>query len=106
MQINKKENLVRVIIDNKLCFTYHRICDKTSQKLNTSARLYSFMKLEKQRLIMKTFVNSQFGCCPLIFMSYNRTLNNRINMIHERALGIVCRDKNQVNPSYCKKTIQ
>ena len=42
---------------------------------------------------MKAFVHSQFGYCPLIWMFHNRTLNNKINRIHERALRIVYRDK-------------
>ena len=42
---------------------------------------------------MKTFVNSQFGYCPLIWMFHNRTLNNRINRIHEQALRTVYCDK-------------
>ena len=42
---------------------------------------------------MKEFVNSQFGYCYLIWMFHNRTLNNRINRIHEGALRIVYRDK-------------
>ena len=34
---------------------------------------------------------SQFGYCPLIWMNHNRSLNNNINRIHERALSIVYR---------------
>ena len=37
---------------------------------------------------MKTFVESQFGCCPLIWMFHSRGLNSKINRIHERALRI------------------
>ena len=42
---------------------------------------------------MKAFAHLQFGYCPLIWMFHNRTLNNKINRIHERALRIVYRDK-------------
>ena len=85
IQNRKSEKLLGVSIDNKLYFTehVHKICDKASQKLNALARLSSFMSLEKRRLIMKAFVNSQSGYCPLIWMFHNRTLNNRINTIHE-----------------------
>ena len=51
------------------------------------------MSLEKRRIILKAFIHSQFGYCPLIWMFHNRTLNNKINRIHERALRIVYRDK-------------
>ena len=63
IQNRKSEKLLGVTIDNKLSFTEHvqKICDKASQKLNALTRLSSFMSLEKRRLIMKAFVNSQFG---------------------------------------------
>ena len=43
---------------------------------------------------MKTFINSQFGYCPLVWMFHSRTRNNRINKIHEGALRIVYNDIN------------
>ena len=42
---------------------------------------------------MKTFVTSQFNYCPLIWMFHNRTLNNKINRLHERALRLVYTDE-------------
>ena len=83
IQNSKSEKLLGVTIDNKLSFTGH--LKKASQKLNALARLLSFMSLEKRRIIMKAFVHSQFEYCPLIWMSHNRTLNDKINRIHERA---------------------
>ena len=38
---------------------------------------------------MRAFVNSQFNYCPLIWMFHNRTLNNKVNKLHERALRLV-----------------
>ena len=43
---------------------------------------------------MNTFVKSQFNYCPLIWMFHNRTLNNKINKLHESGLRIVYRDEN------------
>ena len=55
------------------------------------------MNLPKCRMIMKAFITSQFGYCPLIWMLFNmfhsRTLNNKINSILERALRITHNDK-------------
>ena len=42
---------------------------------------------------MKSFVTSQFGYCPLIWMFHSKTLNNKINFIHERALRITSNDR-------------
>ena len=43
---------------------------------------------------MKNFISPQFNYCPLIWMNHSRTLNNKINRIHERSLRVVCNDKN------------
>ena len=91
----KAEKLLGVLIDNKLSFNDHvkKICEKASQKLNALARLSPYMSVEKRRLIMKAFINSQFGYCPLVWMFHSRTLNSQINAVHERALRIVYQDK-------------
>ena len=39
--------------------------------------------LEKRRILIETFVESQFNYCPLIWMLHSRTLNNRINRYQE-----------------------
>ena len=38
---------------------------------------------------MNAFITSQFSYCPLVWMFHSRTLNNRINKIHEKALRLV-----------------
>ena len=47
------------------------------------------MSLEKRRILMKAFIESQLNCCPSIWMLHSRTLNNKINRIHERTLWTV-----------------
>ena len=41
---------------------------------------------------MNTFILSQFGYCPLTSMWHSRSLNSRINRIHERALKLIYND--------------
>ena len=43
---------------------------------------------------MKAFIESQFGYCPLLWMFHSKTLNNKINKIHKRALRLVHKDPN------------
>ena len=52
------------------------------------------MDLKQRRFIVNTFILSQFGYLPLVWMCHNRTLNNLINRIHERAFRIIYQDKN------------
>ena len=47
------------------------------------------MSLEKRRIVIKMFVESQFNHCSLIWMLHSRTLNNKINRLRKRALRIV-----------------
>ena len=64
------------------------LCKKASAKLNALARISGYMDLPKRRVIMKLFIISQFGYCPLIWMFHSRALNNKINSIHKRVLRI------------------
>ena len=86
--------LLGVTIDNELNFAEHvsTLCRKASQKFHALARVSQFMNKEKIRVIMKSFITSQFNYCPLIWMFHSRRLNNRINRIHERALRLVYKD--------------
>ena len=91
---NKAVKLLGVTIDNKLTFNEHvsELCGKVSSKLHALARVSSFMSSEKLRVLLKAFIESQFGYCPLIWMFHSRKLNSRINRLHERALRIVYKD--------------
>ena len=86
--------LLRITIDSNLSFKTHinNLCKKASAKLNALARISGYMNLPKRRMIMKSFITSQFGYCPLIWMFHSRALNNKINSIHERALRITYND--------------
>ena len=86
--------LLGVDIDNKLNFNDHvsKLCGKVSLKLHALARISPYMSTEKLRCILKAFIESQFGYCPLVWMYHSRTLNNRINRLHERALRITYKD--------------
>ena len=41
---------------------------------------------------MKTFIDAQFGCCPLVWMLYGRVSNRKVNHLHERLIGNLYRD--------------
>ena len=83
-----EEKLLGVILDKNLCFKQQvkSICKKASQKLHALSRISNFKR------IMKGFMLSQFNYCPLVWMFCDRTLNNRVDHIHERALRITYKD--------------
>ena len=89
------EKLLGVIIDRSLKFDEHvfSICKKAGRKLSALSRVSKFLSFAKKRILMKSFVESQFNYCPLVWMFCGRKANNRINNIHERALRLVYNDE-------------
>ena len=94
IQSSQCKKLLGIKIDSKLNFDSHveSLCDTASQKLNALARIAPFMNINQRKIIMNSFISSQFGYCPLVWMFHNRKLNNRINRIHERSLRVVYKD--------------
>ena len=94
IECSESVKLLGVTIDNKLNFTEHitKLCKKVSSKLHALARVSNYMCQDKLRTLMKSFIESQFSYCPLIWMFHSRTLNNRINRLHERGLRLVYKD--------------
>ena len=84
----QKEIRLGINFDSKLKFEDHVnfMFKKASRNLYALNRIASFMDLKQRRNIMKTFAESQFGYCPLIWTFHSRGLNNKINRIHKRAL--------------------
>ena len=91
VESSSTEKLLRIQIDSDLTFDEYisSICNKVAKKINVLSRLVNYMSLDKRRMVMKAFIESQFNYCPLIWMFHSRTLNNKINRLHERALRIV-----------------
>ena len=60
---NKTEVLVGITIDHELKFYDHvnHLCKKASLKLNELALTTLFMNVSKKRVIIKSFLESQFG---------------------------------------------
>ena len=71
---------------------------KSWQKPSVLVRLSDFMSIKQSRVLMKSFTESQFGYCPLIwtFHGRGREVNNEINHLHEHLLCIVYKDNNSV----------
>ena len=66
---------------------------KSNKKLTALIRISKFMTFAQRRNIMKAFIESQFGYCPLVWKFCGRQTNARINYIHERALRAVYNDE-------------
>ena len=95
----QNEKVVKLLggwIDDKMIFDQHikMVLKKGNQKLHGLMRVAKYTTEEKLRILMKTFIESQFKYCPLVWMFHSRQIRDRINRLHERALRVVYKDEN------------
>ena len=59
--------LLGVAFDNKLNFheQMNNVCKKANNKLHELSRITKYLSPGKLRILMKTFIESQFNYCPL-----------------------------------------
>ena len=69
------------------------VIKKASNKINALSRVRSFMNLSKKKMLMNSFFKSQFSYCLLVWMCHSRTINKKINHLHERFLRVISNDK-------------
>ena len=50
--------------------------------------------MQQVLVLMKAFMESQFGYCPLIWVFHSGCVSNKINHLQERLLQIVYKDNN------------
>ena len=89
-----KQKLLGTEIRRNLNFDDHVIslCKKAGEKVAVLARLSKFMSFTQKRILMKAFVEFQFGYCSLIWMFHSKKVNSKINHLQERSLRIVYND--------------
>ena len=85
----KFKKLLRVTFDNRLSFNHHisNTYKAAGNKLHALARVSNYM--DKKRILFNSYFLSDFNCCPLIWMNHNKSINNRINSLHEKALRLI-----------------
>ena len=88
--------LLGIDIDSKLSFDNHvkAVCAKASRKVSAFSRVANFITFEQAKLLYNSFIMSNFGYCPLIWMFCGETANEEINRIHKRALRRLYNDFN------------
>ena len=61
-----KQKLLGIVIHRNLRFDEYILsqCKKSGRKLSVLVRICIFMTIERRRMLMKAFIESQFGYCP------------------------------------------
>ena len=81
-----EEKLLGVTIDKNLNFNSHlsSLCNKVGQKVTVLSRIVKLLSFHQRRIILKTFIESQFSYCTLVWMFCNIEMNKKINHVHEK----------------------
>ena len=81
----QKVKLLRINLESRLNFDYHvnTLSNKVNKKYHALAKMCNYMNTNKRRVLMKAFITSQFSYCPPVWMFHSRTMNNRINTLHD-----------------------
>ena len=89
------EKLLGVKINSQLRFNNHLeiIIKNSSQKVHVLARITPYMCISKRKLLMNAFFKARVSYCPLVWTCHSRSINNKINGLHERCLRIIYNDK-------------
>ena len=83
--------LLGIHIDRELKFNIHinNICKQASNKVRCLQRIRNFVTDRQALCLCNAFVLSNFKYCPLIWMYCSKTLHEKINRVHKRALRAV-----------------
>ena len=92
-----EEHIVKLLgvhIDKNLTFANHvkTLCKNAGRKISMMARIAIYLSESKKKILLRTFFESLFSYCPLIWMFCDKNLDHKINRLHERALRIAYND--------------
>ena len=91
--------LLSITIDHELKFNKHikDLCKGASFKLHVLRRIRKYLKIEKGRVLVNAFIESQLNYAPLIWMFAPKMVINEICKLHCRTLKVVY---NEYHKSY------
>ena len=81
------ESRVKILfihIDSRLNFDYDvsQLCKKSRKNLHALGRIFKYVETSKRKVLINSFITSQFSCWPLIWMFRSRGMERRIDKIH------------------------
>ena len=86
--------LLGVTLDNRLDFDPHisNLCKKAVTQLNVLKRLKNFIGFKKKKILVQSFVYSNFNYCPLVWYFSSGKSLQKIEQLQERALRFLYND--------------
>ena len=83
--------LLGITFNGDLKFDKHflKLCTKANQKLSARSKMAKLLSFNKRNTLFQVFEEFQFKHYLIVWMFHSRCTNDKINMLHERALRIV-----------------
>ncbi len=96
-KIIKSEETVKLLgvtLDYKLDFDPHisNLCKKAATQLNVLKRLKAFIGFNEKKILVQSFVYSNFNYCPLVWYFSSSKSLQKIEQLQERALRFLYND--------------
>ena len=94
IQIVSSVKSLGITIDNCLNFSEHisSICKSAANQLNALVRLKTFLGSNERKVLINSFVLSNFNYCPLVWSISRSTSLRKIENLHKRALRFLLND--------------
>ena len=88
VEVASSVKLLRIHIDDQLSFNLHisNICKSASKQLNTRVTLKYFLGFEERKVLINSFILSNFNYCPLVWSLSTAKPLNTVETLQKRAL--------------------
>ena len=99
-------DILGITIDDKLNFNLHidKVCLKSANQLNAFVRLKRFLGNQERKVLINSFVLSNFNYFPLVWMLTNAKSVHKIEAIQKRALRFMLNDYESSYEDLLKKS--
>ena len=86
--------LLGVHLDDKLNFNLHisNICRSAANQLNALIRLKSYLSFNAKRVLINSYIISNFNYCPLVWIFSTAKSLNKIESLQKKALRLLYDD--------------
>ena len=94
VEVASSVKLLGIHIDNQLSLNQHisNICKSASKQLNALVRLKCILGFEEIKILINSFILSNFNYCPLVWSISTATSLNKVENLQKRVLHFLHND--------------
>ena len=106
VEVASSVKLLGIHIDDKLSFNLHisNICKSASKQLNALVRLKCFLCFEERKVLINSFILSNFNYCSLVWSISSAKSLNKVENLQKRAVRFLHNDYSSSYEELLKKS--